>query len=370
MSRPQPGTDQPPRRQPSWPLLKMARPNFPPAIKPPKIAQFFSSLLVVVGADRAYDAADFVMELRELRATPHVAQNTAGRRSAIDRRTTVISPGPARAATRSTAARRSAKPAARVSSASTTRPWWFSISTWPKAEPRFLTMTFAKQPRIRIGGRGVAGVGPVLAVEVSARVATTIWWLVLIILRAEALQAGPGLDQGAVDREVLAAQELPNPRVAQHRRQEFGRDLTLEQPVAVGRERGRMPYRIVVPEPHEPPVQEVVVELLHQQPLRADRIEGLEQERPQQPLGRNRGSAEGRVERLERARQLAQRVVDDRPDRTQRVIRGHPDLKVHIAEQAARPLILAPHCLIPHLVAHLREAYHITHLSATFSAVC
>ena len=78
-----------------------------------------------------------------------------------------------------------------------------------EAEPRFLTMTFAKQPRIRIGGRGVAGVGPVLAVEVSARVATTIGWLVLIILRAEALQAGPGLDQGAVDREVLAAQELP-----------------------------------------------------------------------------------------------------------------------------------------------------------------
>jgi transposase len=43
---------------------------------------------ITVGADRAYDAADFVMELRELGATPHVAQNTAGRRSAIDRRTT------------------------------------------------------------------------------------------------------------------------------------------------------------------------------------------------------------------------------------------------------------------------------------------
>jgi transposase len=41
-----------------------------------------------VGADRAYDTADFVAELRELKATPHVAQNTARRRSAIDRRTT------------------------------------------------------------------------------------------------------------------------------------------------------------------------------------------------------------------------------------------------------------------------------------------
>jgi len=43
---------------------------------------------VTLAADRAYDVADFVMEARELNATPHVAQNTAGRRSAIDGRTT------------------------------------------------------------------------------------------------------------------------------------------------------------------------------------------------------------------------------------------------------------------------------------------
>lgn len=41
-----------------------------------------------VGADRGFDAKDFVMELRERRVTPHIAQNTSGRRSAIDGRTT------------------------------------------------------------------------------------------------------------------------------------------------------------------------------------------------------------------------------------------------------------------------------------------
>lgn len=46
-----------------------------------------------LGADKAYDTHDFVMELRELGITPHVAQNaydtgTARRRSAIDGRTT------------------------------------------------------------------------------------------------------------------------------------------------------------------------------------------------------------------------------------------------------------------------------------------
>jgi len=42
---------------------------------------------ITLGGDRGYDAADFVMELREINVTPHIARNTT-RRSAIDRRTT------------------------------------------------------------------------------------------------------------------------------------------------------------------------------------------------------------------------------------------------------------------------------------------
>jgi hypothetical protein len=42
---------------------------------------------ITVAADRAYDTAGFVADLRALNATPHVAQNTAGRASRIDRRT-------------------------------------------------------------------------------------------------------------------------------------------------------------------------------------------------------------------------------------------------------------------------------------------
>jgi transposase len=43
---------------------------------------------VTLGADKAYYAEDFVNELRSMNATPHVAQNTNGRSSAIDGRTT------------------------------------------------------------------------------------------------------------------------------------------------------------------------------------------------------------------------------------------------------------------------------------------
>ena len=43
---------------------------------------------VTLGADRGYDAADFVEELRGHNVRPHVARNTSRRRSAIDGRTT------------------------------------------------------------------------------------------------------------------------------------------------------------------------------------------------------------------------------------------------------------------------------------------
>ena len=43
---------------------------------------------ITLGADKAYDVAGFVADLRQYKVTPHVAQNTTNRRSAIDGRTT------------------------------------------------------------------------------------------------------------------------------------------------------------------------------------------------------------------------------------------------------------------------------------------
>jgi transposase len=43
---------------------------------------------ITLAADKGYDTRDFVAALRTLRATPHIAQHTTGRRSAIDGRTT------------------------------------------------------------------------------------------------------------------------------------------------------------------------------------------------------------------------------------------------------------------------------------------
>lgn len=53
------------------------------------ISQLPGDTRITVGADKAYDVKDFVGKLREMKVTPHIAQNkSARRRSAIDDRTT------------------------------------------------------------------------------------------------------------------------------------------------------------------------------------------------------------------------------------------------------------------------------------------
>jgi hypothetical protein len=52
------------------------------------LARTIGSGAATVGADKGHDPRDFVARARDLEVTPHVAQNTAGRKSAIDGRTT------------------------------------------------------------------------------------------------------------------------------------------------------------------------------------------------------------------------------------------------------------------------------------------
>jgi transposase len=52
------------------------------------VGELEGSHRITLGADKAYDTADFVAEMRRIGVTPHVAQNDKGRRSAVDGRTT------------------------------------------------------------------------------------------------------------------------------------------------------------------------------------------------------------------------------------------------------------------------------------------
>ena len=134
-----------------------------------------------------------------------------------------------------------------------------------------------------------------------------------------------------------------------------------------------VPDGIVDAEPHEPAEQQVVVELLHQLALGADRVEGLDQRAAQQLLGRDRGPAHARVELGEPWRELLQHRVDQRPHYPQRMIGRDALLHGNVAPHRALLLqIVTAH-------AHLRRSCH-AHRSRTlmlardlksgFSAAC
>ena len=117
-------------------------------------------------------------------------------------------------------------------------------------------------------------------------------------LRAQAdRRLRPGLDQRAADREMIRAGQPLHPRLRKYRAQELGRDVALKQALAVLRERRVIPRRIVNADADKPTKQQVELQPLHQLPLRADRIERLQQHRPQQLLRRDRRPATPRIKR-------------------------------------------------------------------------
>ena len=133
------------------------------------------------------------------------------------------------------------------------------------------------------------------------------------------------------------------PRLGQNRAQEPGRDLAIQQPVAVLRKGRVVPHRIIDAEPDKPSEQQIELQPLHQLALRANRIERLQQHRPQQHLGRDRRPAQPGIERRKIARQRFQSRIRQRPDRAQRMIRPDPLLKIDIRKQRARALVRSPH---------------------------
>jgi len=180
-------------------------------------------------------------------------------------------------------------------------------------------------------------VGALLAMEVRAIAAIGIG----PILGAEALVRGPGLDQRAVDGEVIVRHE--SLRLLVHRREKLLRHLAVQQPVAVLREHGVVPHRVVHAQAHEPAEQQVIVDLLDQLALRADRIKRLQQQRPQHILGSDRRTARGRVQLVQLPAQGAQDSIRQRANLTQRVILRNTLLQRQIAEHTVLNSLIATH---------------------------
>ena len=206
------------------------------------------------------------------------------------------------------------------------------------AELGLLARAFAVRPGVRVGRGGMRVIAVLLAAEVLLAIAPRIRRWAGAILRPEALDACPGVEQRAIDREVLRREQGLHPELHQHGGKEACRHLARQQPVAVlGKSRG-VPDRVVHTEADKPAEQQVEVYPLNQLALRADQVEGL-----QQPLGRDRIPARWRIEQVQLSRHLGQSGIDDRADQPQRVVRADPLFQIHVAEQRTPHLILAAH---------------------------
>src|SRR5262245_39090304 len=182
-----------------------------------------------------------------------------------------------------------------------------------------------------------------LALEVTFAIAAARRRLVRAILGAEALHRGPSRNLRAVDREVLVRQQAAHLLVVQKFGQELGRSLRFQQPFAVLREHRRHPDRLVDPEPGNTAVQKVIVEMLHELRLGAERVERMRQQRPQQPLGWNRWPPAVGIDFGKLAIERGQHIIDDATDHAQRMRRRNTVLEINIKEQATRPLVQTPH---------------------------
>ena len=123
---------------------------------------------------------------------------------------------------------------------------------------------------------------------------------------------------------MLLAQQLVRTRLHQHRLQQQLAHRAFDQTLPVLREYGRVPHRIVHLQTHEPAEKQVVVHLLHQLPLRTNRVENHQQRGPQKPLGSNRRTACRRVQLLQLAIQTRQGPVHQNANLPHRVIGGNP----------------------------------------------
>ncbi len=145
---------------------------------------------------------------------------------------------------------------------------------------------------------------------------------------------GPRLQQRAVHREVLIADQVAQPCQQHGVLEEMLGDRLVEQPLAVEGERRVVPHRVVDVQTGEPAEQQVVVELLHQQPLAAHAVDRLQQRGAQDALGRDRQTTARGIARRQQLIELAQDRVHQNPQLADRMVGRHAILDRYIRKHA------------------------------------
>src|SRR5438132_1219482 len=217
----------------------------------------------------------------------------------------------------------------------------------------FLALTLACQQRLRIGGRLMSRVGTMLAVKVHGRVTRIIRRRArFLILALEALQRGPGFDQRPINGKVLVREQSERVRLRDSLPEELASNFSLQQALAVSTEARMIEARLVQLHVQKPAEQQIVVELLTEQPLAANRIQRHQQRSFEQTLGRNRRTPQHAVDLVKDRRQLSQRQIRHLLDARQRMLLGNSLFQVHYQQHRPLSPFLAAHPPLPPAALH------------------
>ena len=243
------------------------------------------------------------------------------------------------------------------------------------AQLRLGEFTLLEQAGLGVGAALVRLVAALLALEIDFRVASRRSIRTAAVLAHETLVARPGLDHRAVDTEMLVRDEALPFGQLKHAREELARHVGAQQPIPVDAEHRSIPHGVVHAETDEPADQQVVLELLHQQALTAHREERLQQQCPQQVLGRNRRPAGVRVALVEQPTHVGQDRINEHPQPTQRMLARDPFLEADVTEHRRLGVGLATHARNRRKVGGGFQTIvcirtHARHRSRTFSPAC
>ena len=216
-----------------------------------------------------------------------------------------------------------------------------------EAQLRLGSIRLAVQPRLRIRRGGVCIVRPLLTPEIHRRIAAARRLIVrLRPLRLEALVTSPGLDQRAIDREVLVGQQTALAGQVENLLEKTHVNLAGQESLAVLGEHGGIPDRIVHAQANEPSEEKVVRKLLDQESLASNGVEHLEEQSAQELLRRNRGPSPLRVQPPEIRRQIGQHRIDKIAQRAKGMFLRYSALRRDIAEQVYVVVIVTAHSAI------------------------
>ena len=122
-------------------------------------------------------------------------------------------------------------------------------------------------------------------------------------------------------------------------------------------------------QPHGPAVEQIVIQLLHQLPFRANAVEYLQKQSAEQMLRRDRGTPLAGVEPPKAPVQFAQNLAHKRPNLPQRMVLRHPRLGRNVGKQPALVLKCPAH-LIPQAIPGIILNHHVIANARGFSANC